>query len=420
MSFSDKDRSYIWHPYTSLGEAGDNIVISSAKGVYLYTDKGEKILDAISSWWVNLHGHSNEYINNALAAQASVLEHVIFAGFTHEPAIRLSERLLKILPGDQKKIFFSDNGSTAVEAAIKMAYQYWFNQGLKKKKIIALQGAFHGDTFGAMSAGERGAFSRPFQSLLFEAIHIDFPTKDNEEIVLKRFEDACSDEDVAAFIYEPLLQGASGMRIYSKEILNKMLHVAKKNNIVCIADEVFTGFGRTGKLFASEYAQEKPDIICLSKGLTGGYLPMGITACNEKILTPFVTSDKSKTFFHGHSYTANPLACSVALASLDLLLEEKCQKQILMISRMHREFQKQISGIKQVREVRTLGTLLALEIETQEKSGYFNSLRDHLYYSFLKKCLLLRPLGNVIYVLPPYPITESELKTVYSRILEVI
>ena len=416
----EKDSSYIWHPYTSLGTENKNLLVTSAKGVYLYISNGEKIIDAVSSWWVNLHGHSNAYINKALTEQAEKLEHVIFAGFTHEPGIQLAERLLAILPGNPQRIFYSDNGSTAVEAGIKMAFQYWHNQGIEKKKVLALNGAFHGDTFGAMAVGERGAFNNPFHTLLFESVYCDFPFQNKEEEVLTQFKSLCEDKEIAAFIYEPLLQGAGGMRMYSTEILEQMLQVAKKNEIICIADEVLTGFGRTGKLFASEYMKEKPDIICLSKGLTGGYLPMGVTSCNEKIIRAFSSSEKSKTFFHGHSYTGNPLCCAVALASLDLLENPSCQEQRNMIEHMHQGFKAEFSGLASIKEIRILGTVLAVELNTKEESGYFNSLRNFLYDFCLAQGVLLRPLGNVIYVLPPYIISKSELTTIYTVIKKVI
>jgi adenosylmethionine---8-amino-7-oxononanoate aminotransferase len=415
----EKDKKYIWHPYTSLAGTDDNIFIESAKGIYLYTPEGRKILDAISSWWVNLHGHSNPYIANAIAEQAKKLEHVIFAGFTHEQAIVLAERLLKILPGDQKKIFFSDNGSTAVEVAIKMALQYWYNRGEERKKIIAIEGAFHGDTFGAMSVGERGSFTKPFQSLLFDVDFIPFPSQEKETEALNYFEKVAKEKDVAAFIYEPLIQGAAGMRMYSPEILDKLLNIAVSNNIICIADEVMTGFGRTGKLFASDYVNSKPDIICLSKGITGGTMALGATSCSEKIVKAFETSDKKKTFFHGHSYTANPLACAAANASMDLLMKESCMGNIAMISGKHKRFKDEISTFNKVKKVSHIGTILSIEIESED-GGYFDQMRDFLYKSFLEKDVLIRPLGNVIYILPPFITTEEELNYIYSIVKQVL
>jgi adenosylmethionine---8-amino-7-oxononanoate aminotransferase len=418
--FSKKDSRFVWHPYTSLSDQRENIFIESAKGVYLYTPEGLKILDAVSSWWVNIHGHSNEYIADAIAKQAGKLEHVIFAGFTHEPAITLAERLLKILPGSQEKIFYSDNGSTAVEVAMKMALQYWYNQNINKKRIVALQGAYHGDTFGAMSAGARSEFTKPFSSYLFDVSFIDFPDGENDDDVLQQFSFLAKNGDVAAFIYEPLVQGTAGMRIYSPDILDKILAIAKRENILCIADEVMTGFGRTGKFFASEHVRHKPDIICLSKALTGGVLPLGVTACNAKVVSAFITEDKLKTFFHGHSFTANPVSCASALASMDLLLKEECMRAIADIENDHRKFCDAVRQHKNLIKVNSLGTILSMELKASGQTGYFNSLRDYCYDFFLKRDILLRPLGNVIYFLPPYIIKKEEREKVYSAIHDLL
>jgi adenosylmethionine-8-amino-7-oxononanoate aminotransferase len=337
-SLQQRDKEFIWHPFTSLENNLPAIPVLSAKGVYLFTEDGKKIIDAVSSWWVNIHGHGHPVLAKAVYDQALKMEHVIFAGFTHAPAIALAERLIGILPGGQKKIFFSDNGSTAVEVGIKMALQYWFNQGIEKKKIIALQGAYHGDTFGAMSVGDRNTFTQAFSSYLFHVDFIEFPQPTNEDLVLEQFDLLSNQCDVAAFIYEPLLQGSSGMRTYAPGILERLLKKAKEKEIICIADEVLTGFGRTGKLFASEFMDTYPDIIALSKGLTGGTMPMGVTSCNQKIVTAFLSSEKDKTFYHGHSYTANPLGCAAAIASLDLLLTKTCLGNIARIEENHRKF----------------------------------------------------------------------------------
>jgi adenosylmethionine-8-amino-7-oxononanoate aminotransferase len=418
--FNKKDSRFVWHPYTSLSDQRENIFIESAKGVYLYTSEGRKILDAVSSWWVNIHGHSNEYIAEAIARQARKLEHVIFAGFTHEPAIKLAERLVGILPGSQEKIFYSDNGSTAVEVALKMSLQYWYNQNIDKNKIIAIHGAYHGDTFGAMAAGARSEFTKPFSSYLFDVSFIDFPDGENDKEVLEQFSAFAKKGDVAAFIYEPLVQGTAGMRIYSPEILDKILAIAERENILCIADEVMTGFGRTGKNFASDHLNHKPDIICLSKGLTGGTLPLGVTACNAKVVSAFMTEDKLKTFFHGHSFTANPISCASALASLDLLLKAECLQRIADIENDHKNFCNTVRGHKNLIKVRSLGTILALELKTSGQTGYFNNLRDYSYDFFMTRNILLRPLGNVIYFLPPYIIEREERNRVYQAILDLL
>lgn len=417
---SEKDKEYIWHPFSPLDEKSEIPVIVSAKGVYLYTEDGRKIMDGISSWWVNIHGHSNDSIAKAVFDQASRLEHVIFAGFTHPPAIELAENLLKLLPIHQKKVFYSDNGSTAVEVGLKMAIQHWHNKGKKKKKIIAIQGAYHGDTFGSMSVGDRGSFVDPFSDFLFNVDYIDFPNSENREGVLAQFKRLAGDDDVAAFIFEPLLQGAAGMRTYDHSILDSLIDIAHKNDILCIADEVLTGFGRTGKFFASDYLKNKPDIFCLSKGLTGGTMALGVTTCSEKILEAFRIDDAKKIFFHGHSFTANPIACAASIASLKLLNTEESFSRIKMINECHLEASKFLQDHKKVADCRVLGTLLAIELKTDSGTSYFNSAREQLYNFFLQKDILLRPLGNIIYILPPYIITKQELNKIYEAIKELL
>jgi adenosylmethionine-8-amino-7-oxononanoate aminotransferase len=414
------DADNIWHPFTPLQSGVSPLLIKSAKGVYLHTPGGRKILDAISSWWVNLHGHSNPHIAKAIAEQASTLEHVIFAGFTHEPAIKLSQNLLTILPPSQKRIFFSDNGSTAVEVALKMALQYWHNLGIEKTHVVALKGAYHGDTFGSMSVAERGLFTKPFFPFLFETSFIDFPDDTNADGVIKQFEQILKQNKVAAFIFEPLVQAAAGMRIYSADLLDSLLTCARENNVLSIADEVFTGFGRTGKYFAACHLKNQPDIMALSKGVTGGFMPLGITTCSAKIVTAFDSAAFEKTFFHGHSYTANPLACAAGNASFDLLTSESCQKKILQIGRRHEAFASRVQKHPAVLHRRTLGTILAIELKSAEESAYANSLRNKIYPYFLEKDILLRPLGNVIYVLPPYVIADEELDYVYQTIEEFL
>lgn len=395
-------------------------MLERAEGVNLYTSGGKRIIDVISSWWVNIHGHSHPYIAKAIAEQATRLEHVIFAGFTHEPAIRLAERLLEILPDNQEKIFFSDNGSTATEVGIKMAFQYFHNQGVEKKKIIAIDGAYHGDTFGAMSVGDRGPFTAPFDPYLFEVEFIDFPEKEKEDEVWKRFVAIIETGEVASFIFEPLVQGASGMRFYSAELLDRMIAFAQQHDVICISDEVMTGFGRLGTLFAADQLENKPDIICLSKGLTGGVLPMGVTSCTEKIQEAYRTNDLMKTFFHGHSFTGNPMICAAANASLDLLLTEECESNRNRINQRHQEFQERIKGHPMVRNSRVKGTILAFDINTEKDTSYFNEARHHLYPYFIDKGLLIRPLGNVIYLIPPYIISDEELEYVYSTIMDFL
>ena len=414
------DKKYIWHPFTPLQNDLEMLLVKKAKKCYIYTEDNRKILDAVSSWWVNIHGHGNEYLAEAIYKQALELEHVIFAGFSHKPAITLAKRLLKILPGNLEKVFFSDNGSTAVEVAIKMAFQYFWNQGIDKKKIIALEGAYHGDTFGSMSVADRNPFNAPFQPFLFDVDFIEFPNDENEECILEKFTTLVETAEVTSFIFEPLVQGAAGMRMYKAGFLDQLIAIAKENEVICIADEVMTGFGRTGKPFACDYLENKPDIISISKGLTGGTMPMGITACSQKIISAFDSDDLMKTFFHGHSYTANPLGCAVANASLDIFLSETCQNNIKRVSKKHQVFMKKCSGLSNIKNIRSFGTILAIEMANNESTSYFNKDRNNLYNHFLEQNILLRPLGNVIYIMAPYIITNEQLDTVYHAIWEFL
>lgn len=418
MSLSSRDSKVIWHPYTQMQLAEQPIAIVKGEGVYLTDENGKKYIDAVSSWWVNIHGHSNPYIAEKVSAQLRKLEHVIFAGFTHEPAVELAERLLKILPANQSKIFYSDNGSTAVEVALKMAIQYWQNQGKKKNKIIAFEHSYHGDTFGAMSVSARSQFTQPFSFLLFDVIHIHFPSKGKEQQTISNLtaEILKNKSEIAAFIFEPLVLGAGGMLMYDAAVLDELVKICKDNEILIIADEVMTGFGRTGKLFASEYLMQPPDIMCLSKGITGGTMALGVTSCKEEIYNAFLSNDRARTFFHGHSYTANPVACSAAIASLDLLLTEDCQNNIYRISQQHKSFVEKIRGVVSIKNARITGTILALDFESGDETSYFNSIRDELYNFFLGEGIILRPLGNAVYVMPPYCISDDDLGHIYQAI----
>lgn len=416
MNLAQRDQNVIWHPYTQMKTAALPIPVVRGAGALLYAEDGTAYIDAVSSWWVNLHGHAHPYIANKVAKQLQTLEHVIFAGFTHAPAVELAERLLQILPLGQSRIFYSDNGSTAVEVALKMAIQYWNNLGTPKKKIIAFRDSYHGDTFGAMAVSARSAFTAPFLSYLFEVEFVDVPIPGKEEETVKQLEAYAVGGDVAAFIYEPLVLGTAGMVMYTPEVLYKLLQRCRQHNILTIADEVMTGFGRTGRTFASDYLQQKPDMVCLSKGLTGGTMALGATSCNEKIYEAFLDEDKSKTLFHGHSYTANPVACAAGLASLDLLLLEETQANISRICSRHAAFVQRIKPLPSIQEVRQQGTILAVEFRDSAAS-YFSDLRDTLYSFALDHGVILRPLGNIIYVIPPYCITEEQLDQVYQTIL---
>lgn len=410
----------IWHPFTQMQNCKIPICIVKGKGAYLYDVNGKKYIDAISSWWVNLHGHSHPYIAQKVSEQLLKLEHVIFADFTHPSALDLAERLLKILPSNQSKIFYSDDGSTAVEVAIKMTLQYWHNKGINKDKIIAFKNAYHGDTFGAMSVSGRSGFSKPFNNKLFDVIFIDTPLAGCEATSKDQLLQVLKQNDIAAFIFEPLIQGAGGMRIYSSEILDELLQICHQKNIITIADEVMTGFGRTGKYFASDYIINKPDILCMAKGLTGGTMAMGATSCKQEIYNAFLSDNLFKTFFHGHSYTANPLACTAAAASLDLLESKECLSSIKRIEKNHKAFYNQIKKNKNVKDCRTLGTIIALELKTENETSYFNKEKEKYYTFFLQQGILIRPLGNVIYILPPYCINDDDLTYCYNTILEAL
>jgi adenosylmethionine-8-amino-7-oxononanoate aminotransferase len=414
MSLVERDLAVIWHPYTQMQTAQPPIPIVRGEGTCLYAEDGSKYIDAVSSWWVNIHGHAHPYIAQKVSEQLNKLEHAIFAGFTHEGAVQLAERLLAILPSNQKKAFYTDDGSTAVEAAIKMCLQYWHNKGQQRTKILAFNNAYHGDTFGAMSVSGRSAFTAAFDSLLFEVEFIDLPNAENLESLKSKVSSLKS--EISCFIFEPLVQGSAGMVMYEATHLNELMAHCQTEGILMIADEVFTGFGRTGKSFACDHVQVQPDIMCFSKGLTGGTMALGLTTCTQQVYDAFLSDDKMKTLFHGHSYTANPVACAAALASLDLFLEPATQQDIDRIATKHAAFSETIKGHSRIKTTRQTGTILALEWETDSGTSYFSNLRDTLYHYFLGKGIILRPLGNVIYILPPYCISDTELDYIYQSI----
>jgi adenosylmethionine-8-amino-7-oxononanoate aminotransferase len=419
MNLAERDKKVVWHPFTRQKDMPPPIPVVKGAGSLLYDENGRSFIDAISSWWVTIHGHAHPYIAEKIYRQALQLEQVIFAGFTHEPAVQLAERLMPLLPGPFARIFYSDNGSTATEVALKMAIQYWWNKGeTRRTKIFALKNAYHGDTFGAMSVSDRGVFTMAFHELLFEVIFIDTPSDQTLEETLGLID--TQGADAAAFIYEPLVQGAGGMKIYDAGLLDIIIKAAKTKGLVCIADEVMTGFGRTGKFFASEYMQHRPDIICLSKGLTGGTLPLGITACTDTIYQAYVNDDTYKTFFHGHSFTANPLSCTAALASLDLFEKNKCLEKTVWLAASHQAFILELKAkAYPVKDIRSAGTILAFEID-HGNDGYLNSISATVTQVSLSKGVYLRPLGNTLYIMPPYCITEEELRKVYDCIIYVV
>ena len=416
----EKDKKHVWHPFTQMLTAKEPLHIVKAKDAVLFDSDGKSYIDANSSWWVNVHGHGNEHIGKAISEQFTQLDHVIFAGATHPQAIRLAERITNILPTDLTKVFFSDDGSTAVEVALKMAFQYWFNKNQVKKRVIALDGAYHGDTFGAMSIGQRGVFNRPFEHFFFDVDFLHFPTDKNDKDLLKDAEKLLKTGDIACLIIEPLIQGSAGMRIYDPSILNQLVELCRKYDALVIFDEVMTGWGRTGKLFAYNHCSVVPDIICVSKGLTGGVLPLGLTIATEEIYEAFLHPETSKALLHGHSFTGSAMACAAANASLDLFEEQETWENIERIEQLHNSFRLELSKLSNVKHIGVLGTIVRFEIETGEGNTYFSSIRDKAYDYFLEHGCLIRPLGNVIYVNPPYCITDEQLEKVYSVILDFL
>lgn len=418
MSLAERDFAHIWHPFTQMKTAPLSTPIVEGKGSWLYDDQGKAYLDGISSWWVNLHGHGHPYIAERVAEQFKTLEHVIFAGFTHPPAVKLSEELLKQLPPNQDKVFFSDNGSTAVEVGLKMAIQYWYNHGYtKKQKILAFNNSYHGDTFGAMAVSERDAFTAPFHEHLFEVTYIDPPFPGLEKHSLQQLQSVLAHADeYAGFVFEPLVQGVGGMAMYNADALEPLIDLCRRHSLITIADEVMTGFGRTGTYFATDQLNQKPDIMCLSKGLTGGTMAMGITSSPQWIYDAFYDNNKMHTLFHGHSFTANPVACSAALASWELLQTEETWQQIRQIQQKHEAFIERVKSRPNVKQARQTGTILALELGSQEPTSYFSQITDQLKPFFMDKGLLIRPLGNVLYLMPPYCVTAEELDQLYEGI----
>lgn len=419
MSLQQRDGQYLWHPYTQHKTAALPIGITRGEGALLWDENGKEYIDAIASWWVNPYGHSNKYIADAIYKQLTSLEHVLFGGFTHEPAVVLAERLMEILPSNQKKLFFSDNGSTAVEIAIKVALQYYYNKGEKRTKIIAFENAFHGDTFAAMAASGISFFTEAFRGSLIEVTRIPVPEKGREEETYTALKVLAATNEYAAFIFEPLVQGAAGMVMYEPQALDNLIAICKANGIFTIADEVMTGFGKTGKTFACDYLAAQPDMLCLSKALTGGTIPMAITTFTQELYDGFYDDDVNKALFHGHTFTANPTGCAAALASLDLLQQQEMQDNIVRINKRHIDFQAIIKLNPRVKATRVLGVIFALEIN-RDNEAYYGSFRNRLYDFFIEKGVIMRPVGNIIYILPPYIISDAHLEKIYDTIAEAI
>lgn len=390
------------------------LAIVKAKGVMLYDENGREYIDGISSWYTAMYGHCNKKITAKVAAQMQQLDQVVFSGFTHKPAIELSEALIGILPSNQQKLFFSDNGSTATEIGIKMALQYHHNLGNDRKVMLAFEEGFHGDTFGAMSVSGLSVYNGAFEEHFIEVVRLPVPVGENNSEVCDKLKQLIKGHKIAGFIYEPLVQGAAAMKMHDAEGLNEVLKICKANDIVTIADEVMTGFGKTGRNFASEYLETLPDIICMSKALTAGLLPMAITSCTQQVFDAFYSEEISKGLFHGHTYTANPLACTAALAGIELLTSEAIQNDILGVIKSHKDFSKRLKDHPKVKNLRQLGVILAFELDVEMER--YGNLRNQLFAHFMEKGVFLRPLGNTIYILAPYIIENKDLETVYESI----
>jgi len=418
MNLKERDKKHLWHPLTQHKLHPDALPIVKAEGALLYDDEGKEYIDGIASWYTAMYGHCNPYIIEKVNEQMRTLDQIVFAGFTHEPAVQLSEELIKILPNNQEKIFFSDNGSTANEVGIKMALQYHFNRGEKRNTIIAFNDGFHGDTFGAMSASGLSVYNGPFEDFFIDVQRIPTPNKENFEEVLKELLRIISTYNVAAFIYEPLVQGANAMHMFEAKYLNEILKVCNTNNIITIADEVMTGFGKTGKNFASEYIETKPDIISMSKALTAGFVPMAITSCTQEIYDTFLDDSVGKAFFHAHTYSANPIACSVAIAGIELLRSKEIQDNIYRIIKSHEEFDIKIKKHPKIKTTRQQGVIYALDLNIE--MDRYGKKRYEIFNHFMKQGVCLRPLGKTIYILPPYVITKRQLNKVYETILSLL
>ncbi|MCP4314568.1 MAG: adenosylmethionine--8-amino-7-oxononanoate transaminase [Hyphomicrobiales bacterium] len=407
----------IWHPFTQHAVLPDMVHIDRGEGAYLTTKDGRRIFDAVSSWWVVTHGHCHPKIIDAIKDQADRLDQVIFAGHTHDPAEALAERLLELTPSTLNHVFFSDSGSTSVEVALKMALGYWQNIGnTKRTRIVVMENGYHGDTIGTMSVGERGVYNAAYEPLMFDVSSIPFPVPNDDDATLSALEKACKAGDVAAFIVEPLVLGAGGMLMYSPDTLGQMKAICAAHDVLFIADEVMTGWGRTGAMFACEITGVEPDIACYSKGITGGSLPLAVTLCRSEIFEAHYSTDRSKTFFHSSSYTANPIACAAAVSNLQIWRDEPVLDRIVGLSSMQHEWLVRFGDDGRFENIRQCGTITAMDLKVRDE-GYLSDVGPKLYAFFQERDLLLRPLGNTIYVLPPYCTTQEDLERVYGAII---
>ncbi|MEG3641157.1 adenosylmethionine--8-amino-7-oxononanoate transaminase [Magnetococcus sp. PR-3] len=425
----DLDKRHCWHPFTQAQTAPDPIPIASASGATLTTTEGQQWIDLISSWWVTTHGHSHPVVAQAIADQAKTLEQVIFAGFTHAPAVNLAKALSDKLGGDLDRVFFSDDGSTAVEVALKMATQYHINQGTPRHRFIAFRGGYHGDTVGAMSMGQGSGFFDAFSNMMFQVDLLDYPStwigdpspEAREAIVLSQLDDYLNQhgDQCAALLMEPLVQGAAGMRMARPTFIQQLMARCRAAGVLVIFDEVMTGFGRTGSLFAFQQCGDQPDIICLSKGLTSGFMAMSVTVAREPIYQAFMGEGFDKALAHGHSFTANPLGCAAALASFQVFEQEQTLDRIEKISAIHEQRLAVFNKHKKVVRPRLCGSIGAIDLVVED-SGYEAAIGPQLKAFFAKKGLLLRPLGNTVYILPPYCISDDQLHKGWDAIEEAV
>ncbi|WP_027556099.1 adenosylmethionine--8-amino-7-oxononanoate transaminase [Bradyrhizobium sp. Cp5.3] len=408
-------KSPVWHPYTQHALQDEITRILRGDGAYLHTADGRRIIDAISSWWVITHGHCHPHVVNAIKEQAGKLNQIIFAGYTHDPAEELAAQLLKLAPRGLDHVFFSDSGSTSVEVALKMTLGYWHNIGKQRIRIVVMQHSYHGDTVGGMSVGARGVFNAAYGPLLFDVTSIPFPRRGQEQATLDALEAVCRDEIPAAFIVEPLVLGAGGMLMYEAWVLKEMKRICEASEVLFIADEVMTGWGRTGTLFACEQADVSPDIACYSKGITGGALPLAVTLCRADIFDAHYSKDRTRTFFHSSSYTANPVACAAAKANLDLWQDPATSQRVISLAAMQEQALEPFRADPRFENIRRTGTITALDLKTKD-AGYLADIGPKLQTFFKDRNLLLRPLGNTIYVMPPYCVTMADLDEIYAGI----